>query len=477
MQLIENRDNLKQLQDSFKTFVTGGVDFSVKEDMNKKFDWQKELVEIVQPLIGELKDITNKPRQIAKLKQIITTQEIQVKKHKRALDNAHAIAKFNLPSSVDTEVDSIIENHNRKYLDAKRIYDVALFKFKEKTTDAESFLESSNRKIKKFIQGRGLTLFLSAMSFATIMVMSYFLPKLIFIRRKQRKILGFYQRIGKLVYQGVSVLLAMVALLMVLYIRNDWALMGLAIIFIFLMALGLKNNVPKYLSDIKLLLNISTVREKERVVYQGIPWRVEKIGFFTTLINPQLHGGKIRIYLKDLAKMHSRRYNSKEPWFPCREKEFVLLDDDTYGKVVVASPESVLLQGYGGSIMTYPTAIFLEKRPLNLSELGFSVRTVFGVDYALQQESTTSVPKKLEKYVKEQILKQNYGKFFETLKIKFDTANSSSLDYFIFAKFTGEAAMYYRDIQRDLQKFATECCNKYNWTIPFTQLTLHKAEQ
>jgi regulator of replication initiation timing len=473
MQLKEVRINLNQLDESFTTFVTGGVDFSKKDSVTKKFDWQKEIIEIVQPLIGELKDITNKPREIAKLKQILAVQKILVDKYKKALDNSRAIAKLNLPNKTNELVQKVIQKHQNSYIDAKRIYDVAFFKFKEKTTESESFLSSSNRKIQNFIKGRGLTLLLSFMAFAIIMLISYSIPKIFFSRNKKTITLGFYQRVAKLIYQAISFIFAISALLLVFYLRNDWALMGLAIIFIFFVILGLKNNVPKYLNDIKLLLNISTVREKERVVYQGIPWRVEKIGFFTTLINPQLQGGRIRIYLKDLANMHSRKYNKKEPWFPCKESDFVVLDDDTYGKVTIASPESVILQGYGGSIITYPTASFLEKRPLNLTQEGFSVQTIFGVDYGLQKKATTEIPQKFKTYISSAIKKQDYSEYFENIKLQFDVANSSSLDYFIFAKFKGAAAMYYRDIQRDLQKFATECCNENNWVIPFTQVTLH----
>jgi hypothetical protein len=45
------------------------------------------------------------------------------------------------------------------------------------------------------------------------------------------------------------------------------------------------------------------------------------------------------------------------------------------------------------------------------------------------------------------------------------------------AVFEGAAAEHYWSIRRFLQRTAVDACNRYGWTIPFDQLTLHIPEQ
>ena len=61
------------------------------------------------------------------------------------------------------------------------------------------------------------------------------------------------------------------ATLFVFNMRNDWLLLGLGVLF--LMALGwiLIKTLPGMVEQIMMLLNLGSVREGERVIFNGIP--------------------------------------------------------------------------------------------------------------------------------------------------------------------------------------------------------------
>ena len=99
------------------------------------------------------------------------------------------------------------------------------------------------------------------------------------------------RRIEKL----LTVIGATSAFVIVLYISGDWVLLILAVIFLLGIAWTAKRGLPVFWEQIKLLLNLSTVRENERVVYNGIPWRVVSLNIYSRLENPALENAKIRL--------------------------------------------------------------------------------------------------------------------------------------------------------------------------------------
>jgi small-conductance mechanosensitive channel len=58
----------------------------------------------------------------------------------------------------------------------------------------------------------------------------------------------------------------------------------------------------------------------------------------------------------------------------------------------------------------------------------------------------------------------------------FDVAAASSLNFFVWAAFSGEAAESYGRIRRLLQRLAVDACNANDWVIPFNQVTVHLAQ-
>ena len=239
-------------------------------------------------------------------------------------------------------------------------------------------------------------------------------------------------------------------------------------------AWGFKTAVPMFLEQIRLLLNLGTVREHERLLFDGVPYRVSKLSFYTLLSNPDLAGGVRRLPIKDLAELRSRTCSKDEIWFPCRRGDWVLLSDGRRGEVVHQSPDTVQLQLLGGSRVTYLTADFLALAPENLSR-GFRRQVRFGIDYEHQAICTGEVPEIFADRIKRG-LEESYGdSALNAFKVEFCEAGASSLDYLVVADFDGSVAGLYDAIGRRIQRLCVDTCNEQGWGIPFTQITLHQA--
>ncbi len=475
--ISNTRIKINELNQSFVTLSTGGIQFNdaVKKS-NTKLDWQADLMEIIKPLFTAMKDITKKPREIDNLKRQIDTYHDQLKLNNQALAHIEQLEKLAFNKTTKIHLQAIKKQRLQEKKNDERHKNVSQFQLDELLNNKESVLDATNQKFKSFITGKGLTLLIAITVFSLILVAGNYLQRSL-DNKAETKHLKFSQRLRRIIFRAATIIFAMFALLVVFYIRNDWLFMGLAFIFFIGAAFSLKNTLPQYINEIKMLLNISTVREGERIIYNGIAWKVETLNIQSTLVNPCLRGGKMRMSLRQLASLHSRPYDKNEPWFPCNENDYVVLDagQGQFGQILLASPEFVEMRALGGSIITIPTAEFIALNPSNISNKTFSVRSIFGIDYGLQKISTTEVITIFENELAEQIKQEKYGQYFIKVEAEFNSANASSIDYKLIAHFEGAAAKHYRYIGRHLQKFAVNVCNNNNWSIPYQQIVLHKA--
>ena len=271
-----------------------------------------------------------------------------------------------------------------------------------------------------------------------------------------------------------SILLAVVAVVVVFYVRGDWLLLALSIVAILGVLWASKQALPPYLEQMRLILNLGPVRQGERLVYQGVPWRVDKLNFYCEFSNPELSGAVLRLPVRDVMPLHSRPAPVKEPWFPTHLDDWVVLGDGTYGKVIQQSPEQVVVLRLGGSLKTYPTSEFLGQTPENLSR-GFRISSTFGIDYQHQAECTEEIPEVFHEALERVLIEKFHREHIRSIKVEFASAGASSLDYAILTDFSGELASRMNVIQRLVQRVCVDVCNERGWVIPFTQITVHQA--
>jgi hypothetical protein len=458
----------------FEQIATGVEIGLFAEKKPEYFDWKRELLSLAEPGIMELKRLTVEARYKTKLKDEFGFYKRLIPVAKDANDHLIALHSKTDDPVLKADIESLmpewesVENQIQNKLD---LVEMQLDEIKRNET---SLLESSQTSVKKFFKTRGLFLFIALVACIGVVLLLRGLYQFFirFVPGYNSRYRPFHIRAFDLLYRGTLFFVSLFVLILVFYLFEDWVLLSLSIIFLMGIGWGAKNTLPRVLHQSRLMLNIGSVREGERLFYQGVPWLVKKINVFTLLENPSL-GVSLRLPIESLMDKASRPFHEKEPWFPCRKNDWVLLADGTRGCVTSLSHEMVELVQRGGSRKTYLTGGFLALSPVNLST-NFRLKILFGISYGLQAESTRGVLKILDTHIREQIEKEGYEKALLNLKVEFAQAGASSLDLVVIADFKGEEAALYNRLSRAIQRWCVDACTQNNWDIPFPQLTIHR---
>jgi len=478
--LEETRRLRKQLETLGKHLegVATGVNLDAFESQPKKdFDLKQEIQDLLGPIIQELKSMTARPREIEKLRNEIAHYQKQAAATETAVKNIGQLIYQTHDEKLKRKLIELEKTWKDQQKQLANQLAVSRYQLEERLKEEKSFLDSTHEILRSFFKNRGKNFIFAFLAFISVIILLRLLRRYVYrlVPSLESSKRSFYVRLADVIYQLMIIVLAVGALILVLYALGDWPLLGLAILFLIGLAWAAKQSLPKIWQETNLLMNLGTVRENERLLYNGLPWKVTSLNFYTRLVNPELAGGVISLPLKNLVGMHSRPYHPNEPWFPCKEKDWVVLADGTRGRVLFQSPEFVQLVLLGGSRKTYSTEEFLKQNPQNIST-NFRVRVKFGIDYRHQAEATREVPEKLRAMLSEELEKEAFGNQILSLKVEFSEAGASSLDLVILADFAGSAAKDYEYISRTIQKIAVEACNRYEWVIPFAQITVHNAE-
>ncbi len=468
---------LDRLRQSFESVATGIDVAEFEETKSDKFDLQAELQQLVEPAIAALKDLTEKPRAVQNLKSTISGLEEREKQINEALAHIETL----LADAEEGPLRSrLLESRARwvkERTDARNRATVERFRLKKLEAEDKGFWEGVQDDSDRFVRGVGFTIVLAVAAFLAVFFGLRAARRGVrrVLRRREGRKRSTYSRVFDVLYELIVLVLAVLAVFIVLIVRGDWVLLGLAVLVLLLIAWASKQFLPGFVEQIRFVLNLGTVREDERVIYNGLPWHVTRLNFYTRLTNPRLTGGLIRLSVTELMSMHSRPTSDREGWFPTEEGDWVLMPDGLHGKVLLQTPEIVQLQAVGGLVHTYPAADFLAAPPANLSG-GFRCGSTFGIDYGLQAIATSDVPKRFTAFLKAALEEQFDPAWLVKTNVEFAAAGSSSLDYRALVDFNGDAAKDYAKIGRAIQRALVDACNENDWNIPFPQLTVHRAD-
>jgi hypothetical protein len=466
----------KQLSETGADFerIATGVESEIFSEQQKViFSWKDELATLLEPSIKELKQLTYRARLKSDLRESINGYNKQLATARLAVEHLNQLINETKNPKIKTYLGELLPAWQNA---EKRIHsklDLTLRELTQLENNNISLLESTGNSMREFFSNRGLYLLIAFVAFVAILLAFRLLARLIFFiipgaRKEQRP---FHVRIMDIFFRIFSVLSAFFALIFVLYTAEDWFLLSLTFIVFVGLFWTIRQTLPKMWQQMLLVLNMGSTREGERVVYQGVPWKVETLNVFCKLYNPAL-GMHLRIPIEDMIGLVSRPFAGDEPWFPCKKGDWVAIDGKPFAKVVSLSHEQVEVVELGGRRTVYQTADFLAMSPANLSS-NFNIRVPFGLSYNLQAEITTTVPEKLKAFLQKKLEENGYAEDCLNLSVDFLQAGSSSLDLVVLADFKGDQAPAYRRIERGLARWCVDCCNANNWEIPFPQMTVH----
>jgi hypothetical protein len=470
------RETIGTLTKSFENIAVSGANLrNLADAEDQELAWRDELMQIARPILNSLKGATDKPRRIEELRRAIRLYQQQLEVSRKAAESIALFDQYEMPSVVAAGLDEVAASWRERNMDIQRSLEISHYELRNLEAEEFDVFETVGRTLREFIQGRGLTLLLALLTGIALWFAMYGLRRLIKAWRRPAQDMTHAARISLVLYgyHLMTIVLVSLAVLSVFYIRGDLLLLSLSIIILVMLALGAWRLLPGYIREARLLLNVGAARAGERVIYNGLPFRIASLNLYSELRNPELEGA-IRLPLSALAQLTSRPY-SYEAWFPCHAGDYVLLPDGAFGQVLQQTVELVRLKVLGSTVQ-FSAADFLQLNVRNLSREGFGVIVVFGIDYQHQEISLDQVPERLRSGLSAAFEQAEFGNDLKNLVVDFKEANTSSLDYLVYATMDGESAASYFKIERLIQQTCVNICNHEGWVIPFAQLTIHQAE-
>jgi len=450
----------------------------------KKTDWSQKLEALVLPLLEAMNELTAKPRKIERLKNQIEIFQAKLQKYEEAskniealLQTAHRNVDLDDPKSKSflNRLESLKSKYNPELVRLRLEESKRALAGELKNT--EPFIDTATKTIKSFFKHRGLNLLITLVIFVALW---YILIKMRIYVVGEKSFLKFEPWIQKVLLTAYSILVLIICIvssLISLYLLNDWLLLSIIILFLVAVAWASRQFIPRLFEEVRLALNLGTVKENERLIWNGVPWYVQNIGLQAVLVNERLEGGNIHLPVRMLIEKNSRPLAENEPWFPTRVGDWVMLNDGTYGRVKNQTMEQVILELKGQTEKYYSTPDFLGQSPRNISQ-GFRYDMLFGLDYEVQPRICDEIPnlfmEGLKKYLKHHF--QEGSPDFNHLEITFDNAGSSSLNLKIVVHVEGRCADQHEEIWREIQTTLVRICNDHGLRIPFTQLTVNLAD-
>jgi len=466
---------LAQLDAAF-TQIASEVDprgFS-REEAERPVELSQELRELLAPLVSELKRATQRPREIDRLRTEIADYEVRLVAIGRAIENLARLSDPEMPPPIREALERERADWESRRQTERTNLAVARQKLDQQLAARRSIGESLQELYQLFFKSRGRNLLI-----ALLATLAFWLVlRRVHQELRRRGPLGrtgpsFRGRVFDLLYLIVTILGAFFVFAVVLYFFGDWVLLILFLLMILGLVWASKQAIPKFWSQATLLLNLGPVREGERLVVGGVPYRVESLGFYSLLANPQLQGA-LRLRVDDLFALRSRPPEEGEPWYPTRVGDWVMLSDGSFGQIAFQSIDHVRLRRAGGSERIYATADFPGLVPEVLSQ-GFLLVVTFGVDYQHQAQVTQTVPQQLRSFVERGLVAAGVGDSVRSLQVEFKQAAASSLDLAVLCELAGDAAPRRFGLERLLNRLCVEACNEHGWVIPFSQVTVHTA--
>lgn len=466
-EIEKNKEQLQELSDNFISIASGN-DVKVTEVSSKeKFSFEGELASMAQPLILELKKITQTPREISSLENQIEGLTIQIAQVSSLLDSLQK-------SSYDNEqIQNGVKANISKLSFQKNILESNLTLLQErlalKLSHKKSFTQSVTDVFKIFFESRARNLFVAILVtgiFWFVMRKFHTVTKSSLILDKSQQILS--DKLLSLIFLFLTYAGSILVFLFCLFIFNDWLLLIIGTLIIIGIAWTSRYALPRFWQQAGLLLNFGPVREGEKIIFNGIPMLVESLRLYCTLYNPRILDSRIMLPLSDLITYRSRVCRKDEIWFPTKIGDWVRLSDGTYGVIDTQTMETISVKIPGNSYKYFQTSNFIELNPEVLSN-GFRLSSTIGIDYKHKEidEIVATITSGLDQLPEDILLE------IVSRKIEFKCAAASSLDFEIIIDFSGRIADRYFELKRVIQKVITLTCIQNDYVIPFPQMELH----
>ena len=463
------KDTIHNIED-----IAANTDLSVlRANEPEPFNLQKEIFSLLEPALKEMKHATSDVRQKSELREQIAYYELREPVAKEALESIAQLNSANKNKKIKKVLVKMNKNWGKQLVFIQSELQAKRLQLAKIEAQKISFAEQSENYFRDFFQRRGWTLIQAFLVIIGVLIISQLIHKFITrtIKGYRAEHRSVHLRVADLLHRFFTYLFVIIGPLIVFYLQEDWVLFSLGILLLISIAWTLRSIIPRYWGQLELFLNVGPVREGERLMLNGIPWRVKNINMYSILENP-VAGLSQRVDINELVDLRSRPVEQSEPWFPCKRGDWIHLSDGIRGKVTGISMEFIQLIQRGGAVITYTLCDFLALSPKNLSK-SFRIKETIGISYAHQTQSTNEIVDILKIALNKRAIEEGYKEDFHNINVEFELAADSSLNLVVIADFKGSVADIYMRLRRSIQRWCVDACTENGWDIPFPQLSIH----
>lgn len=471
-------DRLKSLNNDFTVVVTGIDMDKLYQKQEKETDWEKELQEVFSPLIVQLKQVTERPRQMEMLRSLIAHYENRVPQIKEAVKSIDKLGDDVTKEKTYKQLMKLEEFWKQQEKEFTSKLQAARHQLFELEKEKMSFTETMEYLFESVFKQRGKNILYAIVAFLMTFLIFQLLRILILkinpLQRDPRFML-FGNLIDVLLYV-LSFLAATTAMVIVLYVFGNWLVLGIIVIILLGILWATRNTLPQFVEQIKLLLGFGPVRQGERVIYDGIAYRVELIGIYCHLINPLLAGGTLRLPLKDLIEMRSRPYDETERWFPCKTGDWIVLNGTSHRQVKHQTPQNVVITIFDMED-NMKTGNFMSQTIRNLSASPFFWAGITVYISYKHRNQVDKITKDLTETLDAE-LKQLFGDNLMLPFVQLSKLTDSSMGFWMWAQMKPEVASEWGLLMGvHIPQAALKACNENGWElIRYTHVDLNQPE-
>ncbi len=482
----------KDFQALFEQIALGGLDTSrfalptktAETESVQNYNWQQELVKILQPVFNEMQRMTANARKKDDLLEEQQNLSDLIMLAEQGLRHLNDLPAEQLNPEALTNLKTLQQNWNERLNTLNNQKELVDSKLHVLTGDTP-FLTKLKNNLIGFMKGRGLTLFTAIMvslilyytlsAVATLLINRY--------EERRKRVISFKWRLVLLTYQLVIGILSLIAFMVILHSFGDMVLFGVAVLILLALLISLRKVIPNYLMKLRIFLNLGKARESERVIYNGIPWEIEHIHLYSVFLNnPALDNGQIRISIDMLEGLVSRPLKTDELWFPTRPNDTIILPDKRMATVLRQTPEAVYLRSDGATLI-YPTAEFFSLKFKNLTQ-GYTIVATVTIDPLPDKnggdaDSTRALPtvqtiaERLQKVLLEEIkaLTNECSDSIRHLNVTLkQMSGAHNGTYRIALTVLQNSAKYYHDLINVTQIALANLAEKEHWKISVTEI-------
>lgn len=478
LQTLTNQS--REFNTLFEQTVLGGIDLSlfnepehVDPTENLNYNWQQEVLQILQPFFAQMQRMTEKTRE----KDLLIENDRELTKKIQIAESGIQILQGIDRTALNANSLKLISKVEDEWIDRlkslehqKNIVDLKL----QDMTDSRGFFVRFTDNLWGFMKNEGL-----AIAVAIILSVGFYYIAsrliLVFARYQQRdktRVINFKWRLLLLILQAINIVFSLAIFLVILHTSGNIMLFGIVGLILLMLAISFRTKIPDYLHRLRVFLNLGQAREGERIIYNDIPWEIAKINLNNVyLTNPLLDNGELRVTIDLLDKLYSRHTLTDELWFPSRKGDFLLLPDKRIVKVIRQTPESIYLD-HDGSTIVMGTAEFYKLKFSNLSR-GYSLT----LNFSLEELPENRTPVETIKQAITAVLQQKMAETEESLPTSIKEVSlairqllsSSTTSYQIIIEMSANSAKYYKHAKAALNDAIIETACTKEWRLLLTE--------